>query len=67
MAKVGSKRTPGRPAYCSEAQGGREGSEVMKAKGSLHRQDPMAIRRSPGDDRSKGPFRWSRSGELYLK
>ena len=27
MAKVGSKRTPSYPAYCSETQGGREGSE----------------------------------------
>jgi len=27
MAKVGSKRTPSCPAYCSETQGGKEGSE----------------------------------------
>ncbi len=27
MAKVGSKRTPSYPAYCSETQGDREGSE----------------------------------------
>jgi len=27
VAKVGSKRTPSHPVSCSEAQGGREGSE----------------------------------------
>ena len=27
VAKVGSKRTPSHPVPCSEAQGGREGSE----------------------------------------
>jgi len=27
VAKVGSRRTPSHPVFCSEAQGGREGSE----------------------------------------
>ena len=80
VAKVGSKRTPSHPVSCSEAQGGREGSE-RRLYPQIKEQWPRREARKkliansfwrPGRDQTevkklKDPFWWSRSGEAVFK
>ena len=80
VAKVGSKRTPNHPVSCSEAQGGREGSErrlypQIKEQWPRREARKKLIAKSlgrPGKIQTvarklKDPFWWSRSGEAVLK
>jgi len=70
VAKVGSKRTPSHPVSCSEAQGGREGSErrlYLQIKEQCPRHEvrkklispsePLATRKSSNSGgKVKNPF-----------
>ena len=69
VAKVGSKRTPSHPIFCSEAQGGREDPKgastprkrnnglVVKARGSWYRQESLTTRRNSSDgEKAKARF-----------